>query len=334
MHAGVCTHRPGRPTANAFDSAAGPSHTREIQRQFVTATRRRMRTVRGLVRRTVGYENDALGLTEGGPTTVFANAEPRERFDFPTQHGVTEAFIRWLQEALREEALEPATLREVREGQHWSAPFVRAAVLAGVNQSTGILLQRGVSTENPPDSELLDRPIFARTLRDLYQRTYGQLETVTEEAAPQVRETLTEGFARGWNPRRMTSEINGELEEIQRSRLETVARSETVNAHSTATLRNYRRAGVDVVSHGEWRDAGDSNVCAFCRALSGAELALDEMEDATVSWREESDHSAQTFRLLPPAHPNCRCTILPVIGADAPATPLAERVPGAVQAGA
>lgn len=303
------------PTANRQGRATSTG----VEEQFLDEVRRRFRRIRGLIRRTVGYENDAFGLR--------ANAEEREAFEFTTDRGKAEEFIRWLREALRDELLEPTDERDIQEGRHWTAPYIHAAVVHGVNQSTGLLFQQGASVENIPDDEIVTRPIFERTLRDLYQRTYESLESVTEESAPQVRDTLTQGLAEGWNPKKMARKLTEEVRGIQRTRAETLARTETIEAHSEATLRNYERAGVDVVSHSEWA-VGGANICSFCRRLAGAELTLDEMSTGAVEWR------GQVYRLKPPAHPNGKCVILPSVGGEPPTSPLADRVPGTVISGA
>mgnify|MGYP000633956011 CR=1 FL=1 len=303
------------PTANR----QGRATSTVVEEQFLAEMRRRWKRVRGLVRRTIGYENDAFGLT--------ANAEEREAFDFPTDRGQIGAFLRWLRQALRDEVLEPMPREDVREGRHWTAAYIRAATKRGVNQSTGLLYQQEASVENIPDDDILSRPIFASTLRELYTRAYDNLRDITEDDADEIRETLTEGMAKGWNPRKMADRLTGELRELQRTRAETLARTETIEAHSEATLTNYERAGVDTVSHGEWQHTPGLS-CAFCRRLSGTELTLKEMRSGAVEWR------GQVYRLKPPAHPNGTCVILPAVGGEPPTSPLAERVPGTVLSGA
>jgi hypothetical protein len=74
----------------------------------------------------------------------------------------------------------------------------------------------------------------------------------------------------------------------------------------------------------EFRDAGDTRVCPFCRRLNGVEMTIDEMLGTHVLWR------GQIYRLAPPAHPDGRCTPLPSVGASPPTEPLADRVPGTI----
>jgi SPP1 gp7 family putative phage head morphogenesis protein len=290
----------------------GPNNAGQVEDGFVNEIRRRFRTLRGLIRRTVGYENDALNLS--------SNADEREAFDFPSRTGKREAFMVWLRDAIQDEILEPINPINVEDGQHWTAQYIREAFVRGVNQSTGLLFQQGVSIENIPDENITQRPIFARTLRNLYQRTYSNLKSVTDDMAPQVRETLTEGFAEGHNPKRMARELTKEVRNIQKPRAETLARSETINAHSSAALDNYERAGVNTVSHVRWSAADDPRTCPFCRRLDGTNLTLDEMRTGSVQWR------GQIWRLQPPAHPNGRCVPKPTIGADRLTSTLQERL--------
>lgn len=302
------TNRSGR--ANVFN----------VEERFLKEIRKRFKRLRGLIRRTVGYENDALKLRDdGGSRTPLGNAEERETFDFPTREGITTAFLKWLRGALRDGILEPLDREDVQDGKHWTAKYLRQAYIQGANQATGLLFQQGVSADNPDAEALLRRPIHAKSLKDIYQRTYSNLESITDDMAPAVREVLTEGYAQGWNPRKMADRLTEEVRDIQRSRAETLARSETMNAHSRATLDTYRREGVEAVQHGEWGASDDTRTCPFCRRLDGVVLTLDEIASGAVEWRGD------VYRLQPPSHPNGRCVILPAIGASV-STSLTERL--------
>jgi len=124
------------------------------------------------------------------------------------------------------------------------------------------------------------------------------------------------------NERNQTS-TDAELESIERDRLTTIARTEIINSHSMATLDRYEQAGENIVSHQEWKTAEDDRVCPICQALSGREFTVQEMRDTMF----EMEGVGFDVRLRPPAHPNCRCVLLPVIGGTPPTTPLSERLP-------
>jgi len=304
------------PTANATASG-DPTSTRSLRDAFLTEIRRRFRRVRGLVRSTVGYENDALELV--------GNADAKDSFEFESDTGRVEAFYVWLRQAIDEEILEPVTRSEAGRGEHWTSEFIKRAYLAGWNQGTGLLFQAGASVRNRDDDTILNLPIPHNQLRQLYTRTFENLQAITDDAADTIREELSTGLAAGENPRKIARRLTNQLESMQRTRAETLARTEIINSHSTAALDRYEDAGVDVVSHGEWATAGDDRVCAICQAMEGREYTIAEMRSTTF----EMDGVSFTVRLRPPAHPSGRCTIYPAIGAEPPTTPLAERLPDA-----
>lgn len=304
------------PAANATASG-DPTNTHSLRQAFLAEIRRRFRRARGLIRETVGYENDALDLA--------ANADAKDSFEFDSDPGRAEAFYVWLAKTLREEILEPVQPSTLTRAEHWTAEYIRRAYLAGWNQGTGLLFQRGASVRNRDDETIFNLPVPQRQLQRLYTRTFENLQDITEDAADTIRDELTTGLAKGENPRKIARRLTDELRSIQRTRAETLARTEISRSHATATLDRYEDAGVDVVSHGEWSTASDDDVCPVCLALEGVEATTDEMRDTTF----EMEGVGYEVRLMPPAHPNCRCVIYPTVGGEPPETPLDERLPDA-----
>jgi SPP1 gp7 family putative phage head morphogenesis protein len=244
-------------------------------------------------------------------------------YDFPTDREKLNAFIEDLKAWLEDEILEPANFSELRNGEHWTSEYVRSSYVISRNVAIGRLFQEGVSVENPPDSELVQTRTSIKTLRDLYSRTYENLESISSDTAGVIREELTKGFAQGESPTKMARRINKRVKTIQRTRAETLARTETIRAASMGTLDEYDKAGVDVVSHAEWFTAQDDDVCPICRALDGRNFTTTEMRETTF----EMEGVSFPVNLIPPAHPNCRCSVTPVVGADPPDIPLQERLP-------
>lgn len=286
-----------------------PSGTEGIEEEFVRAVNRRSRRVRGLARRTVGYQNDALRLRNDAQL-----AEERERFPQTSRSAVIQAFAEWYRNVLRDELLEPTPAEDVRTGDHWTGEFLRRGYVAAWEQATGRLRSTGSSVESV--DAVIQLPTPRRQLRQLYTRAYENLETITNDAAQTVRQELTRGLAAGENPRKMARRLNKELEDVTRSRLETLARTEVINSHTEATLDRFERAGADTVRHGEWADADDSKVCPICSYLDGEEYAIPEFRNGTFEFEpsgDDPDHLAGTYPISPPTHPNCRCSILPVI---------------------
>jgi len=294
-----------------------PTHTLEVRENFAQDIRGRFRRVRGLIRRTAGYENDAFGIAQ--------QAEDTGAYDFPTRREQINAFIEDLKTWIGAEILEPATFSQLRQGEHWTSEYVRAAYYIGHQGAVGRLNQEGVSAQVIQPDDLLSRPMRVKTLRDLYERTYQNLRGITDDMADIIRTELTEGFAAGENPRKIADRLTDKVSNLQKTRAETLARTEVINAHSEATLDEYENAGVDVVGHGDWQATQDTRTCPFCRRISGERFTLDELRgDTAVEFR------GQVYRLSPPSHPNGRCAILPAVGFDGDLPPLSERVPGEI----
>jgi len=287
-----------------------PTNTTGIRERFLKTIRQRFKTVRGLIRKLVGYDEDRLHLAQDA---TLVDGEDIERFS--SREGKTQAFVRWLRERLDEELLEPIERKAVRNGEHWSATYIRASYKQGWENGTQRLQNAGVSAEAV--EEIFNLGVPQRQLRRLYTRTYENLQSVNEDAADAVRDVLTEGLAEGINPRKMARSLTKEVRTIQHTQAEVLARTEVINSYSTSTLDRYERAGVDGVSvSGEFATADDDRVCPICESIEASEYAINEMREGTFTFESsdsEPDHLEGEYPIKPPVHPQCRCAILPVI---------------------
>lgn len=289
-----------------------PTNTEKIRQRFIREVRRRFKRLRGRVREAVGYEDDVLHLSED---SRLADADDVERF--PTDSGKTRAFIKWLREKLDAGILEPATRKEVQNGEHWTAPYIRAAAGRAWQNATDRLQEKGVSVSEEAIEDVFRAGVPRRQLRKLYTRVYENLESVTTEAAPQVREILTQSLAEGVNPREAARRLTKEIRTIQHTRAEVLARTETIFSYSEMTVTRYEQAGVEIVQHGEWTDSDDDRVCPICERLDGREIPIGDVREATFTFEpddDQPDHLAGEYRMMPPAHPQGRCALLPIIG--------------------
>jgi SPP1 gp7 family putative phage head morphogenesis protein len=132
-----------------------------------------------------------------------------------------------------------------------------------------------------------------------------------------VRSTLLEGLRDGINPKEMARNLTDEIESLQKTRAEMLARTETMNAYTEATLDRYREAGVDSVTQAEFIDADDSRVCPICEKLDGRITPMSAIDTATFQFEpgeNDADSLGGEYPVKPPVHISCRCTLLPVIG--------------------
>lgn len=143
---------------------------------------------------------------------------------------------------------------------------------------------------------------------------YGFNWTLANQAAAEWVERYTvqlyDGISQTTN-RRLTTAIadwieNGdtltdlrrELEPIfGRQRAELIASTEVTRAYAEANELAYRESGI--ASGREWRTAEDERVCPVCGPLEGEQRPFGQSFGDGVN--------------NPPAHPRCRCWIVPVV---------------------
>jgi len=297
--------------------------TEDLREDFLREMRRRWRSVRQAVRDWI-LDEDIFGLAEDGQAATTASGLPDDAppvFRFQTDRQRTAAFLEWLRGRFDDDVLEPLSRRQVRQGQHWTAQHVRAAVDQGWRQARSRLRTRGVQVGSlPGDDEMplveavFNLPAPRRALQEVYTRSYDNLQSIGADAADPVRQTLLTGLENGWGPDRMAARLGKELQTIQRTQAEVLARTETVNAYTEATIARYRRAGVGAVQHGEWSDSGDARVCPICESLDGREIPLSTINEATFTFDpgpDEPDHLADEYPAKPPAHAGGRCASTP-----------------------
>jgi len=300
------------------DGAFGVSNTQTVQKRFAQRLRGVLGRINGALTRAIveddifnlKTEDDALAVDEPGP------------FDTTNNPTLIAQFIRWFQSQLDSEFLTVVG--------RTSNQFLRKAYAEGIRRANRELRDEDVLVQSENLDDVLSRPIHASALRRLATRTYGNLESLTQDMVPAVREQLVEGFAEGQNPRKIAREIRGRIDSIGKHRSTLIARSEIINAHSEASLNQYESVrdeeDTDIgLRHGDWQATPDNRTCPFCRRLSGATLSFEEMRNTRVEFRR------QVYRLMPPSHPQGRCAVLPSIGVDTDdLPPLEERVPGTV----
>ncbi|MDY6780218.1 MAG: minor capsid protein [Halobacteria archaeon] len=309
------------PVLNPNRAPGGPTRTKTIQNDYQAEFYRRWRRVRGLIRETV-YANDALGLRDDedeSPTGLEVNdgdpdwwrdyvadrragainATPVNDFDFEQDGEKIDAFLDWLQGVFDDEVLEVRRRTpdgNVADREPWQNVYVNRAYERGLKFANQRLREAGVDVEAIDASDAFARPIHAETLSRLYTRNFRELEGITAEVSQQISRRLTEGLAKGWNPRKTADKLNDRVDKVGYTRSKTLARTETIYAHSEAALDRYESQGTDeVAGKAEWLTAEDDQVCEICEGLEGQVYAIDEA------------------RGLIPIHPNCRCTWLPVV---------------------
>ena len=134
-------------------------------------------------------------------------------------------------------------------------------------------------------------PIDWRALDVLKARNTSLMTKLGADLNAGIIEGLTEGLMQGESIPHLTKRIQNAVQVIGRTRAETIARTETMYAVNQGTLIRYSQAGVRRV---RWLTGLDERACEECESLHGNEYEIGS-EPAI------------------PAHPRCRCTVIPVI---------------------
>lgn len=283
-----------------------PSNTRNIRQAFLEAVRQAFNAFKTRIRQKVGYPNDALNLKEDAQSDFFIRQE----------------FTNWMEKQIREDILKPINPGEVKQGKHWTAKYLRNSFITGFNTGVGRLFQQGVNADIPDTEALLSRPFTQRELESIYFRAYENLKDITRDTATQIRQEISNGYTKGWNPRKTATRMVDEIEDLQHTRAEVLARTATIDAAADGALASYENAGVETVGHSSWLAADDDRTCPYCNRLDGEVFTISEMRNTLVEFR------GQTYRLKPAAHPRGRCSPAPAIGYSSDdLAPLEERLP-------
>ena len=97
---------------------------------------------------------------------------------------------------------------------------------------------------------------------------------------------------------------------FKKDRAEVIARTESIKTSNQAMIEAWKQSGVVVAK--QWYTAEDERVCNICIEKDGATIPLDDnfnkIGDEVAGYKVD-------FRDIgePPIHPNCRCTMLPII---------------------
>lgn len=116
--------------------------------------------------------------------------------------------------------------------------------------------------------------------------------TITEGTREKLRSLVSQAIDEGWASQRLADEVQDSAA-FSDERAETIGRTEIARAHSQGNVTAWKASGV--VEKKEWLTA--DGCCDECEQLNGVQVGIDD---------EFPEGDA-------PLHPNCRCTMLPVV---------------------
>ena len=128
-------------------------------------------------------------------------------------------------------------------------------------------------------------------LKWLLTRIGWAAEQIGEETARLLSEALAAGFEEGESIPDIAKRVREIFEGCSKHRSILIARTETISASAQGAIEGYKEADIEKV---EWLSALDDRLCEDCDALNGETWPIDDA-------------------IMPPAHPDCRCCLIPVI---------------------
>ena len=121
----------------------------------------------------------------------------------------------------------------------------------------------------------------------------SEIDSMSADLKKQLTSSLLEGLEAGEGARDLSKRVAGDLA-MDRNRAELIARTETMRAFNDTAVAQYRTADVEKV---QWWAAIDDRTCDVCGDFGGYHGKIFDIDKAPEC----------------PAHPRCRCVLLPVI---------------------
>lgn len=318
----TASHRLSLNAVLQFD----PTRTTTLRNKFARDMARRFRIVKKLIWESV-VENDALALIEEPrhvTNPALLEALPRRAFDFKTNPDKIDGFMAWLREQnnnfITSKGDEGLSLifgptRSTAGGAPWMNVYIDSAYKRGMKRADKELIKAGIKPSRlPQDAKVFDVdalfniPTHSNAVGMLYVRSFSELQGITSAMEQTISRNLADGIAEGRSPRQVARRLINAIEKVGDlsmtdvlgrhiravTRARTLARTEIIRAHHTATIQMYKDAEVEGIKiKAEWSTAGDNRVCQQCAAMEGIILSIKDVEG------------------LIPLHPNCRCVALP-----------------------
>lgn len=144
------------------------------------------------------------------------------------------------------------------------------------------------------------------------------VQRFNETTKKDLQAVLIKAQVEGWALPRLKDEMKRVFNQYEYNRTDMVARSEVVRSSNAGAQMAYKQAEIKEL---EWLDTDDSHTCLFCKALDGKIIGVEgtflKVGESVEVTDEEGKKKKYTNRYeaisYPPLHPNCRCTIIPVI---------------------
>ena len=196
------------------------------------------------------------------------------------------------------------------------AEQVAVLIEAGVPLTEAILIQFGIDAAKLLGTQFDDTN--TRIARQVAKQVKLMARSVEDTTLEALRATLTEGIQSEESVAELTKRVETVYDGASASRARMIARTETVKAANRGNLEAYVQSGVVVKKM--WLTSGLSNVCEFCQPMHGKIVDVEKdffSKGDVVTGAEGNTHTVDYDDVdVPDFHPNCACTIVPIVSED------------------
>ena len=175
------------------------------------------------------------------------------------------------------------------------APLIAAYLLKAANSGFG-----EVAASETLNTAIIRAEQWAET------RVAELITNVSDVTKASVRSVMKTGITEGWARDKLASEIRKSYV-FTKDRATLIARTESQRAYNEGLIRGYRATGK--VDKKTWSTMGVGDICEFC-------LMNEASDPIAMNAVFPTGHEA------PPAHPNCRCRLMPFISGVSEITPV------------
>lgn len=148
---------------------------------------------------------------------------------------------------------------------------------------------------------------------DVAKRIDRMASGFNAETKKMLQKTVAEGVTNGESVGQIKKRVEAVFTESKGYRAERIARTETLYASNSAAVEAYAQTGY--ITKMEW--LADADPCQFCAELNGTVVSITSSFAELGTTLTGADGGIfnvdYTSVDAPPAHPNCECTVIPVV---------------------
>lgn len=151
------------------------------------------------------------------------------------------------------------------------------------------------------------------TIKYVNNKSFKFSQSVNAETMEALQKGFAEALAKGEGIPEIAKRVESIYKYADKTRSKTIARTEVVTASNHGAEQAYIQSGV--VEGKEWLNA--ANPCPWCASLQGKIVALGEPYFQLGDSLQVEGAGTMKFNYtdvgFPSLHPNCECTLLPVL---------------------